>query len=111
MQLATRRVGEWLVASPAERRIDVKLAGELKRRMTALIEEGNQCIILELSRVEYIDSAGLGAIVSILKALDGRGSLILAGCGEQVSALLELTGLDTILETTSTVEAFTGSRE
>jgi anti-anti-sigma factor len=64
MQLEQRNAGEALVVTPLEERLDARVATDFKERMAELIASGNSKIVLDLSKVEFIDSSGLGAIVS-----------------------------------------------
>jgi anti-sigma B factor antagonist len=109
MQLTIDRIQHWSLVTPLEPRLDAKEVPEFKARLKRLVEEGHRNLILDLGKVRFIDSAGLGAIISILKAIDGRGSLVVVNFNEQIAALLQLTGLDTVLETAETAEAFIGA--
>jgi anti-sigma B factor antagonist len=99
----TERDG-WIVVHPGSRRLDVACATELKERLTALVESGHRRVILDLEDVEYLDSAGLGAIVSARKAIERRDDFILAGVAPRVRGLLELTGLTRILRLARSVD-------
>ena len=58
-----------------------------------------QAVILDLSAVEVIDSAGLGQLVFLHEAARSRGKMLrITGAGPHVHELLELTKLDSVLE-------------
>lgn len=97
MELAERREGKVLVAKPVDQRVDARLAGEFKQRLIALIDAGHPLIALDLSEVEFIDSSGLGAIVSALKQLNGRGDLVIAGARPAIANLFRLTRMDKVV--------------
>ena len=62
--------------------------------------------MLDLSGVDFVDSIGLGVIVSALKRVRGRGGdLVVAGAVPRVRSLFELTRLDEIIELHDTVPA------
>ena len=61
-----------------------------------MIESGHPLIALDLSEVDFIDSSGLGAIVSVLKQLDGRGDLVIVGAKPAVMNLFRLTRMDKV---------------
>lgn len=64
------------------------------------------CLILDLSDVPYMDSAGLGVIMnSFVSAQGGGRKLILVGVSERVRALLEMTKVDAVLPICDTVDA------
>jgi anti-sigma B factor antagonist len=62
-----------LVVRVEEKRIDASKAPAFKDEMTRCIETGQNQIVLDLSQVDFIDSSGLGALVSCLKRLGPRG--------------------------------------
>ena len=78
-------------------------------RMKAWIDEtvaaGKTRIVVDLARIEFMDSSGLGALIGGLKtARQASGDLRIAGPGEQVVTVLRLTNLDRILRPYATVD-------
>lgn len=98
MQLEQRRTGEALVVAPLEERLDARIATDFKERMAELIASGHSKIVLDLSKVEFIDSSGLGAIVSSLKRMGGRGDLVVCGLQETTMTLFRLTRMDRVFQ-------------
>jgi anti-sigma B factor antagonist len=98
MQLDQRRAGDALIVTPLEDRLDARVATDFKERMTELIASGNTKIVLDLSKVEFIDSSGLGAIVSSLKRMGGRGELVVCGLQETTMTLFKLTRMDRVFQ-------------
>ena len=49
-----------------------------------------------MARVEFLDSSGLGALVAVMKMLDGGRRLELANCGLIVRKVLTLTRMDSV---------------
>lgn len=96
MEIAQRILGKVVVAKTLDQRVDARLAGELKHQLLALIESGNALIALDLSEVDFIDSSGLGAIVSARKQLNGRGDLVIVGAKPAVVNLFRLTRMDKV---------------
>src|SRR5690348_11256934 len=94
-----------LVVRVAEKRVDASKAPIFKDEMTKCIEGGQNQIVLDLSGVDFIDSSGLGAIVSCLKKLGPRGSLAVAGAKGAVSRLFTLTRMDRVFALHDTVDA------
>lgn len=65
---------------------------QLKQTLSDLIEGGATRIIADLSEVSFIDSTGLGALVSGLKNAKLKGgNLTLAGLQEQARSIFEIT--------------------
>ncbi|EIJ41460.1 anti-anti-sigma factor [Beggiatoa alba B18LD] len=101
--LKTEQKGRFLVVSVLEKRLDASLAPYFKDEMKALINSGQKNIILDLSQTDFLDSSGLGAIVSTLKLLQGEGELILCGVQGAVVSLFKLTRMDKIFSMYPTI--------
>jgi len=79
-------------------------AAALSETVAELLPHARQ-LVLDLSCVEMIDSAGLGELVGLFTLAGSRGcSLQLAGPGRHIRSLLELTNLVSVFEIHSTVE-------
>jgi anti-sigma B factor antagonist len=96
MRIEEKRIGNFLVVEPLERRIDFRVADDFKEKMAGFVDSGNIFILLNLSQVEFIDSSGLGTIVSTLKRMGGRGDLFICGVRETVMTMFTLTRMDRI---------------
>ncbi len=71
----------------------------LRGLVRALLEEGHRDFVLNLSDLEYIDSFGLGQMVSVWTSIHNRGGQMkLLQPGERVLKLLELTKLTSVFE-------------
>ena len=55
-----------------EERLDAHNSGELKTQMLNLFEEGKNNIVVDLHDVRFVDSSGLGALVSGFKNASAR---------------------------------------
>ncbi len=79
---------------------------ELKARASDMLEQGNRKLIIDLSGVTYINSSGLGALVSIHTSY-GRveGRICLCGMGKSVQNVFVLTRLTSIFDAEDTVDA------
>ncbi len=96
MQIESKQVGDVLVIIPAETRLDARVAVSFKETIVNLMKEGHSLIALNLTQVEFIDSSGLGAIVSSLKALGRTGKLAICGAREAVLTMFKLTRMDKV---------------
>lgn len=68
-------------------------------KVKGLISEGYTKVVIDLSRVEWIDSRGLGMLMSCFTSLSNAGgTLKLAGATEEVNNLLMITRLITIFD-------------
>lgn len=104
MHIEDRKIGNALVVKPLEKRIDASSASDFKGKMIDWITGGSNRIVLDLSEVDFIDSSGLGAIVSSLKAIGNQGDLIICGIGETVLSLFRLTRMDRVFQIVSSPE-------
>ncbi len=104
MDLTTRRMGRALVLRPELARLDASVAITFKEKVGKVIAEGEKRLILDLGRIEFVDSSGLGALVALLKRLGNEGTLALAGLRPPVQRLLALTRLDRVFRVADTVE-------
>lgn len=78
-------------------RVDSMNANQFGEALTTQISDGNTQLVLDLSSVEYMSSAGLREIVtSLKKAKKASGDLRLAQPSQRVREVLEMAGLDTI---------------
>jgi anti-sigma B factor antagonist len=77
----------------------------LKEMVQQALDAGERKILVDFSRTGYIDSSGLGALVSISKKVrENGGELRLAGLNEDLRSLFELTKLDTLFAIAETRE-------
>ncbi len=82
-----------------EERLDAHNANELKSELLALFEQGKKDILVDLQEVKFVDSSGLGALVSGFKnAITNQGSLKLASLQTQVKSMFELTRLHRVFD-------------
>ena len=70
---------------------------ELKQKVIEALEGGAKQFVIDFTRTGYIDSSGLGVLVSLSKKIrEQGGDLRLAGLNEDLQTLFELTKLDTL---------------
>ena len=105
MKLESSVQGDAQIIVAEEPRIDAAVAIQFKDRMKAETEGGEGRVILDLSRVEFIDSSGLGAIVAAMKQMSGKRRMELAGLTETVQKVFRLTRMDTIFAVHDSVDA------
>lgn len=69
-----------------------------KDNMYQKVEEGYKEVLLDFSECSFIDSTGLGAIVSVFKRLNSiEGTLILRHMCEDIRRLFRITRLDQVM--------------
>jgi anti-sigma B factor antagonist len=85
-----------MLAKVIDSRLDASSAPDLKKRLIALVKDGHQRIALDLAEVEFIDSSGLSALVSVLRQLPDDGDLVLVAPRATVLSMFKLTRLDRV---------------
>ena len=96
MNLHTEARPSVLFIQVLEERIDAASAIQFKERMRDLAQGTQPRVVLDLARVDFLDSSGLGAIVAVRKLLGPDRALELAGLTPPVEKVFRLTRMDTI---------------
>jgi anti-sigma B factor antagonist len=74
-------------------------ASELRGQLSQLISSGTTSFILDFKRCTFIDSTGLGVLVSIYKkCADHNGSMQIINVNDKVFKVFKLTRLDSIFD-------------
>ena len=109
MNLNLEKINNFSVLTVQDQRIDAHNSVELKEHLLQLIEKGENHIIVQLEHVRFIDSSGLGALLSGHKHMALKsGQFALANIQPQVLSMFELTRLNRVFEIyTDISEAFT----
>ncbi|USD38067.1 MULTISPECIES: STAS domain-containing protein [Ferrimonas] len=97
MDMRTEKRDGYLVISLEQSRLDAASAPGFRSGVETAISEGNQRIVLDLSKVNFMDSSGLGAVVAVLKT-PNCGELRIVGLQRAVQELFRLTRMDRIFE-------------
>ena len=95
MNIESDPQGGDLLITVGEPRIDAAGSVAFKERIRALVHDSSGRVVIDLGRVEFLDSSGLGALVAVMKMLGGR-RLELARCGVAVTKVLSLTRMDKV---------------
>lgn len=99
MELSRRDLGNVTVLDVGGRLTSTDGAGRLKEKVDSLIFEGNRNIVLNLSKLSYVDSAGLGEMVACHStAAKAGGSVKLANTTGKLKDLLAITRLVTVFD-------------
>ena len=77
-------------------RLDTTTAPELEEFIQSSLA-GVTDLVLDLSNLEYISSAGLRVLLSAQKIMNKQGSMVVTGANEIVMEVFEVTGFDEIL--------------
>ena len=107
MTFSVRKDEKGVVVIDVEGQLIVGNRQELQQKVLEALEAGDRKFLIDFTRTGYIDSSGLGVLVSLSKKIrDEGGDLRLAGLNEDLRTLFELTKLDTLFAISDTaVEA------
>lgn len=115
MKPVLEKMGEVMVAVLPGEYLDARNAKEFKREIEPVLE-ANTKVVFDLSQLRFVDSSGLGAILSCLRQLNNSGGdLKLCGMSKSVRTLFELVRMHRIFEIFNSreeaVRAFEGVEE
>lgn len=96
MDLRTERTGAALVAFP-EGRIDSSAATSFYEAMTAVIDDGDDRVIVDCSDVVFVSSAGLRALLMVAKSVNPRATFSLCSIRPSVRQVFDVSGFSRIL--------------
>lgn len=95
----TERIGQYLLISFYDKLMDAPRAFRLKTELKSLLTQPEVAVVLDLSHVEVIDSAGFGVLISLLKRIKFlNGSLSIINVNASVLELFEYLQLDKIFD-------------
>jgi anti-sigma B factor antagonist len=106
LELEIDRKGGWQVLT-VRGEVDVTTTPRVRAQLIALLSDGTPHLIVDLEGVRFMDSSGLGALVAGLKLARSRSGELRLVCERQrsVRKVLEVTGLERVLERFDTVDA------
>jgi anti-sigma B factor antagonist len=90
--------GQKLAIVPLEGRFDAKAASEARQVLQQVLDFGYTNLLIDMSAVTFMDSSGLGVLISALrKCRAAGGNLGLCGVPESVALVLRLTSMEKVL--------------
>jgi len=82
-----------------EGRLDLATGGELKEEIKTICEKGSKRIHMNLQKVDFINSSGLGSLVSVMKQVRiKKGKLTLSNLAPYVREIFDITQLSHVFE-------------
>lgn len=86
-------------------RLNATVAQDIKAKLTEVLSNDGTKMILNLGNIKFIDSTGIGALISALKtARQNNGSFQLCSIQEDVMSLITLMKLDKVFDICNTEE-------
>jgi anti-anti-sigma factor len=105
MEITQRVEGDVTVFLP-DGRIDTLAADEVDKTLQSAVVGGNNKIVVDMSKVDYINSSGLRALAAALvKCRDEGGDMKLAALNERVARVFEIIGFDILMSLHDTSDA------
>ncbi len=99
MNLTTDRVDGIALVRVKEARLMYPLLSEFSATVTALISAGERRIVIDLTTVNYVDSATIGCLMDLYRQASAAGGTIkLSGVNKRVETMLTMTGAHNFLE-------------
>ena len=105
MKITQRVEGDVTVFLP-EGRIDTQAATEMDQALQTAVSGGSYKIVVDMSAVDYISSAGLRSLAAVLvKSRAEGGDMKLAGLNTRVTRVFNIIGFDLLMSIHDTPEA------
>ena len=99
MNLTISRTADVTVVRVGEARLMYPLLSDFAGSVASLLTSGDKKVIIDLSGVNYIDSASIGCLMDLYRqATTAGGMLKLAGVQKRVETMLTMTGAQNFLE-------------
>ena len=105
MQMTSAEIGNALVVTVKDQRIDAAVAVRFKDKMLELTTHPSERVILDMHNVEFLDSSGLGAVVGSMKQLGRERKLDLAALTPAVEKVFRITRMDRVFRIFPDVDA------
>ena len=105
MKLTDRIVDDVLILEPKGKIMGGPDATLLHDKLHEFIDQNKKKVVIDLSKVEWMNSTGLGILISGLTTMKNNGGeLKLAGVTEKIESLLTITKLITVFDNYDSVE-------
>ncbi len=105
MDIQVDKQKQYAIVTVKDEKLTARVAPQLKSQLVNLHKEGSKNLILVLSNVQHIDSSGLSAILVAHRLCEeNEGLLVLTGVQEAVKKLIDISQLDGVLRTVSTLQ-------
>jgi anti-anti-sigma factor len=104
MLIVEREVGDVAVLEPRDR-IDAAGREEFYRALYGTLERGSKKVLMDMTHVSYIDSAGVGVLFGAYTSLRKKeGKIRLASVGDRLRRILTLVCLEDMIEICDSVD-------
>jgi anti-sigma B factor antagonist len=104
MRLIEQKIGDNVVLAVQEPRLVADKAQAFKENVGRYFSGGPVSLILDMTKVEFIDSTGLGAILSVVRVMPQGSELLVCRLNEAVQSMFMLTRMDRVFTICKTVD-------
>jgi anti-sigma B factor antagonist len=109
LEIGTARKGDTCVVTVAGE-VDIYTSPALKAALAGVAAEGCGLVVVDLDRVGFIDSSGLGVLVGALRrSREAGGDLRVVSGNDTVGRILRITGLDAVFSLHTTLDEALGA--
>ena len=99
MNVTTTRSGGTVVVEVQEARLTYPMLADFATTTTDLVGNGEKRIVIDLSKVGYVDSAAIGCLMDLHRQAAAAGGVVkLAGLQRRVETMLTMTGAQHFLQ-------------
>jgi anti-sigma B factor antagonist len=98
MEIQIREHGKVQVLA-CQGRMDAQVSGLLKEHIQEILDQGATKLVLDLKELDFLDSSGLGALVSCLRRVkEKKGEIKLAGLRPEVRSIFDITRVSRLFD-------------
>lgn len=98
MRMEISECGPITIVKPCDRRMDAHGVIQFKATMHGIAEGGAKHIVLDMSRIDFMDSSGLGALIAVLKRMSPDRKFEVSGLTAPVQKVFDLTRMDHVFK-------------
>lgn len=105
-QINTKITGTAIVTiAPESKKLNVLNVDKVKSKLNDLIDQGYQNLVVDLKEISFIDSSGLGILITVFNHANNRDCRFMVCClSNEVLHLMKLTRLNQVLDIYDTIE-------
>jgi len=105
METTTEKKGDNVLVIYLNGRLDASTAGGLQQEINTLVNGGEEKLLINFEKLDYISSAGLRVLITTVKLLKSKqGKLVLAGMSGSIFEVLKISGFTAIFNIFDTEE-------
>jgi len=104
LNILVYRENSYTVLTIENRRLEASVVPEFKLQMKKIIDRSCKQIILDIGKLDFMDSSGLGALVSVKKTLSEHGEVVIIGASGIIFDLFKVTRMDHVFTLCDSLE-------